>query len=1139
MAITDEIAPTLLIGVGGTGSGIAHAVYNQVVASGLESNRIRAMAFDTDEKDQRDLRNLGRVSGGKPTDTIRFSTVDTIESLLDRYPDIEEDWFVVPRKTIPMGIRQMNLLKGAGQIRMLTRLALTDALRNGSIESAIGGAIAEIMRHDNQTTPVNHINVLLVGSLAGATGSGSFLQLACLLADIAEAKNISVTTRGLFLMPDVYVNTGLPRDQVPNVLANGYASFKEFHAVTLRGADLAGKFDFDFRYAPGRHLSVGDIPFASLTIIDYEDTKGGNLGRSIESYKRLAEKAAFTMLFTPVGGAVDSTTVNDARAEVAASGRGTHNRIAAIGVSSLQYPHAEIVEYLTKQVAREVLSGDWLRLDRQFRSRMQQYKSQKEAGNVSIQEPSQGRAYLEDLRQLATNDRFPFFIEILDGLNPTKRDEYGNEVAQPQPEAYLEALEEHLKSSFWGAEDLVETAKRKNADEGQFASKEALVEEIRRRESRLDDDFRRVEQSLSSRPLDILSNLFAVADDLGDQDWRPHHLQYHLVGQGTHPVQSRAFLFALRDLIDARLEALSGDDQRKTYLKLANVFRSDEEETGNPGTRGSPNIVKTANEAAQQNALIQFFNGGTKDFVNSYVTYYNASTRKLVDYGNTRLLERALDRLAQEVDEQIRVLNGLFLEIENLLESLDREVNEHERKHETTQFSGTTLYVCADGPSKQALWQETLTAMIGQRLDKDINKEITKASYAMSRRNRNARRPEGLDRLRSMFKDTVMTGYCKRLVEEDFTSIHNKTVVQALVFEAENSDVAPSALFRDRIDVVRKQAQPMVTLTNPAAGQEVQYWSYSSHIRDDMGPVGNLDDFLSPSGDGIRQIEEPGIPPTEIMCVTITVDLEISHLAKLSPPSQNTNSVAPDRAGKYYREYQMMVNELIEAAAVNDTPNTITPHIHRDWHKPGLLPEISDQITKKLTAELNKGLVAAIALDALSFEVRHGKAVTEVKTLGRVRSDGVHVTICDSHDMFEVVKAFGLRPEAIRACLRLWDEKLEEVATQSEKNIALEEIADSGVVEKILMVSGVRRDTEIRDNKVTNLIEGHCNLLANANEIAYPSLPISAVQEKTETLIATTRNTAFSSLTPNLDSEAISVLESLHARGVEQWRKSL
>ena len=320
-------------------------------------------------------------------------------------------------------------------------------------------------------------------------------------------------------------------------------------------------------------------------------------------------------------------TVNDVRGIAAAAARSTHNRIAGIGLSAIVYPHDDIVDYLSRRLAIEVTEGDWMRLDRQFEARLRRYREQRNAGNMSVAEPLQPESYVEDLGQLA-RDQIAFFREIFDALNPAVIPEGSSEpVVVPLHETYLAAFDAYVKDAFWRSDDIRDIPRRASADPSQFASRESLIEEVRRRESRLDGDLRLIDQALVNRPNDIVVNLFSLADDLGERDWRDYHIQTYLMRGGPHLVQSRAFLFLLRLAIEKRLASMSSAEARKRLFRIANVF--DAERGAEPDRRGTPATLQTANAVARRGALARLFKGGKGEFVERYVSYYNASLRAL------------------------------------------------------------------------------------------------------------------------------------------------------------------------------------------------------------------------------------------------------------------------------------------------------------------------------------------------------------------------------------------------------------------------------------------------------------------------------------------------------------------------------
>ena len=580
--------------------------------------------------------------------------------------------------------------------------------------------------------------------------------------------------------------------------------------------------------------------------------------------------------------------------------------------------------------------------------------------------------------------------------------------------------------AFWNTEDLVEIHERKPADPDQFASSEALAETVRRLEYRLDGDLRQIDVALANRPTDILINLLTTADDVGEADWRDHHLQTFLIRSGPHLVRSRAFLYALRRLVAERLAALRPDETRKRLYRLATTF--DPERGADPTTRGTPRIMALASDMARRGALGRLIKGGAAKFVEQYVTYYNGSIRTLQAFAEERARQRIYESLLEEIDEQQRVLTGLFLEVEGSLERLNQTIHDDELRHQPGTMTENTLHVCADALSKRALWEELRDASGGQRLGPEANKALARQVYAKARRNRRARKPEGLQDLRDLFWKTVVEDFAVRRVREDYRAVHVMSVMGAIAKECELTGQDVAARLRELVRIVERQSEPMVTLTSPTDGQAVRFWALSPKLREDMQPYGDVDLLLNPAGQGTQPVEEPEFSETELLCVSLQVNLELAHLAKLSPPVAGNGSVAPDRAGRYFNGYQRMVDELIDAAGAGRVAHTFTPHIHRDWHKPGILPEIAEGVTRHLVRDVNRAIMAALVSGALRFDQSHGQRIAEVSTVGRVPTGSISLVIANSHDVFETVRAFERHPEAVRACLNLWQHEMQRLS---------------------------------------------------------------------------------------------------------------
>ena len=116
------IAPTLLVGLGGTGSKIVCRVSKMVTEE--QRRHIGFAVFDTDINELREIREENPFIR-----TIQTSTKLTVGEYLNIDTHARDTWFPVN------GIlNSKSLTEGAGQVRAISRLALDTAIRAGNME---------------------------------------------------------------------------------------------------------------------------------------------------------------------------------------------------------------------------------------------------------------------------------------------------------------------------------------------------------------------------------------------------------------------------------------------------------------------------------------------------------------------------------------------------------------------------------------------------------------------------------------------------------------------------------------------------------------------------------------------------------------------------------------------------------------------------------------------------------------------------------------------------------------------------------------------------------------------------------------------------------------------------------------------
>ena len=188
---------TLLVGLGGTGCIVVSRVMKMI---SNDDPTIQFIGFDTDINQEE--------AEGLPI--VQTSSSATVGQLLMSEQDWGE-WF--PNNRI---LKARNMKTGAGQIRVLSRLAFSDTLRReqGSpveLKRALDALFSHTQDTENERSrrpAQEEVKIMVVSSFAGGTGSGMFIQTSLFLRQyIRKHYHTDCRIRGLFALPDVFVGT--------------------------------------------------------------------------------------------------------------------------------------------------------------------------------------------------------------------------------------------------------------------------------------------------------------------------------------------------------------------------------------------------------------------------------------------------------------------------------------------------------------------------------------------------------------------------------------------------------------------------------------------------------------------------------------------------------------------------------------------------------------------------------------------------------------------------------------------------------------------------------------------------------------------------------------------------------------------
>lgn len=286
---TNEFMPTIILGLGGTGKEVLLRIRRQFVERYGSLNDFPIISFlyiDTDNAPseeggiarERDL--LINDIEFQPAEKI-FNPVNPSEYIhrINDVPNVKQ-WLNTTGEIGKLGT--MNT--GAGQIRPAARLAffhnydeivhkLTSA-KSRITDSKSINAIKDKHRIKNVNT--DKINIYVITSVSGGTGSGMFLDMGFLIRNLF--KNNAVSSCFLFL-PKIYQAYGKER-----VYANGYAALKEMEYYNLKNIfEVSWKKNYPLSFQPGVYDDV--------YLIDGENSKNLSLSdiSNKDIYKMLAD----------------------------------------------------------------------------------------------------------------------------------------------------------------------------------------------------------------------------------------------------------------------------------------------------------------------------------------------------------------------------------------------------------------------------------------------------------------------------------------------------------------------------------------------------------------------------------------------------------------------------------------------------------------------------------------------------------------------------------------------------------------------------------------------------------------------------------------------------------------------------------
>ena len=242
--------PGLIVGLGGTGQWVLTWLKRDLLLSnnGQMPSNVRLLEIDTVTKLEAGTERItasGRkeesaVVGGVTLGDGEFIYVGgDSRPIAERVRDGKLEqigrWYQASRWLANQMPAAFILDDGAGRLRQFGRLAVfKDILGQESSSRIWRGLRTAIEGVRSSITEQRRLEIMVVGSFAGGTGSGMFIDIALILRMLAQELGVHYVLRGFFALPSVF--TVAPDSEMK---ARTFAAWRELNQFMVVDSDFA------------------------------------------------------------------------------------------------------------------------------------------------------------------------------------------------------------------------------------------------------------------------------------------------------------------------------------------------------------------------------------------------------------------------------------------------------------------------------------------------------------------------------------------------------------------------------------------------------------------------------------------------------------------------------------------------------------------------------------------------------------------------------------------------------------------------------------------------------------------------------------------------------------------------------------
>ncbi|MBR3594111.1 MAG: hypothetical protein IKL44_05505 [Clostridia bacterium] len=984
-------APTLFIGVGGTGCDIVKRVAEMCRPG--ETKNISFVCLDTNVND---LSNIQKSAA--KIYYVQTSNTQTVGDYLAYDEGARRDWF--PKNAV---IYDKTVSEGAGQVRAISRLALNATIKTGKIRP-LYDAIDDLFRKDGRELK-QALRIVMVSTSSGGTGSGIILPLAMYVRDHVSAKypNTSLIVRSLILLPetlDSVIDSSVERDSQRR---NAYATIKEINAFMMKGSgflDVEGdlkrygnlKMEFPI---PGTDdtKELGVLPFDFCFLMDGQDAEDTTLV-SISQYKQQAAQALYEQNIGPMQKNAFSVEDNIIK-EMSNPGNFGRNRFGAIGASVVAYPYEKVADYVAYDWAINSIGGEgeaakWLRYDKEFELKREEGRKK---GLSESEMPKRADVYIEKLNTSSDN------------FSKDMRSRYLGESGRKRVTAYISELNKYIMQSVYAQKDISIAQSAANALQAEIDFKSESAQPA--------SDYL---DALRSFEYAVRKNAKRVAEGVAEAAFRndkktvnnnaPYCLEFLLKNaykEIAHPVAMRHLLYSVYEIFEKRIKDLTMKDTVSNLDVYSEEGNADKYNVKfGKSTFGSLEALCKAE--VKDPSLGDKLKGCEKihERLNEiFPEYYQAITAHA---------EREALLAAYQIGiEFVRQLNEAF---ERFFATFTEKVGNLNRKKgdlvdELSFRKGdSTFNICSSRELLDELSNSTKNqASEGALLDSEANGDIFDAIKKNVEFEREIQAMEVVeeDRRIDIFDD-VLVGYFKKDVRRKCSDTIDVNIIEAIALEQrllariktrdENEEgekvfdkVTNEDKVRHILEVIamgQRLAAPSVQRMRNVESREISLCAYNRSL-DDMRTFRVKE--LMPKGNSVDSVSK-----YELRFFNALYNLTPDKLNKFAAARQMETTKR--RSGLYHNAYIEYAKDI---GPDSTKGSKISTHIDKRWDSIAVMPELDLDYQRAEMLKIHQAMIYGLVFDA----IRHCKysLTADDKMVYKYRnSDDIDVSLAVSNN---------------------------------------------------------------------------------------------------------------------------------------------